>query len=41
MSTPWLSVLMPTYNGDRYLRETFASLAAQDDRDFECIVVLH
>lgn len=39
MSTPWLSVLMPTYNGDRYLRETFASLAAQDDRDFECIVV--
>jgi cellulose synthase/poly-beta-1,6-N-acetylglucosamine synthase-like glycosyltransferase len=30
---------MPTYNGERYLRETFASLAAQDERGFECIVV--
>ena len=37
--TPWLSVLMPTYNGERYLRETFDSLVAQDDLDFECLVV--
>lgn len=39
MTAPWLSVLMPTYNGERYLRETFASLLVQDDRDFECVVV--
>jgi glycosyltransferase involved in cell wall biosynthesis len=39
MSTPWLSVVMPTFNGERYLRETFASLAAQDERGFECVVV--
>jgi hypothetical protein len=39
MTRPWLSVLMPTYNGERYLRETFASLVAQDERGFECVVV--
>jgi glycosyltransferase involved in cell wall biosynthesis len=39
MTTPWLSVLMPTYNGERYLRETFASLAAQDEHGFECVVI--
>jgi glycosyltransferase involved in cell wall biosynthesis len=39
MTRPWLSVVMPTYNGERYLPETFASLAAQDERGFECIVV--
>jgi glycosyltransferase involved in cell wall biosynthesis len=39
VATPWLSVLMPTYNGERYLRETFASLAAQDERGFECVVI--
>jgi hypothetical protein len=39
MSTPWLTVLMPTYNGERYLRETFASLTAQEHGGFECVVV--
>jgi GT2 family glycosyltransferase len=39
MTHPWLSVVMPTYNGERYLRETFASLAEQDERGFECVVV--
>lgn len=39
MSTPWLSVVMPTFNGERYLRETFASLAEQDEGGFECVVV--
>jgi glycosyltransferase involved in cell wall biosynthesis len=39
MTKPWLSVLMPTYNGERYLRETFESLVAQDERGFECVVV--
>lgn len=39
MSTPWLSVVMPTYNGEHYLRETFASLAEQDEGGFECVVI--
>jgi glycosyltransferase involved in cell wall biosynthesis len=39
MTPPWLSVVMPTYNGERYLRETFESLVAQDERGFECVVV--
>ncbi|MEO8562918.1 MAG: glycosyltransferase [bacterium] len=39
MTRPWLSVVMPTYNGERYLRETFESLAVQDERGFECVVV--
>jgi hypothetical protein len=30
---------MPTYNGERYLRETFDSLVAQDDVGFECVIV--
>ena len=39
MTRPWLSVVMPTYNGEQYLRETFASMAEQDERGFECVVV--
>jgi glycosyltransferase involved in cell wall biosynthesis len=39
VSRPWLSVVMPTYNGERYLRDTFASLVEQDERGFECVVV--
>jgi GT2 family glycosyltransferase len=39
MTGPWLSVVMPTYNGQRYLRETFASLVAQTEGGFECVVV--
>jgi GT2 family glycosyltransferase len=39
MTRPWLSVIMPTYNGERYLRETFASMVEQDERGFECVVV--
>jgi glycosyltransferase involved in cell wall biosynthesis len=39
MTRPWLSVAMPTYNGERYLRETFASLVNQEDGGFECVVV--
>lgn len=39
MTRPWLSVIMPTYNGERYLRETFESMAGQDERGFECVVV--
>ena len=39
MTGPWLSVVMPTYNGQRYLRETFASLVAQSEGGFECVIV--
>jgi len=39
MTTPWLSIVMPTYNGERYLRETFESLVLQNERGFECVVV--
>ena len=39
MTRPWLSVVMPTYNGERYLRETFESLVAQEERGFECVVI--
>jgi hypothetical protein len=30
---------MPTFNGERYLRETFESLVAQEEQGFECVVV--
>ena len=39
MTRPWLSVIMPTYNGERYLRETFESMVEQNERGFECVVV--
>lgn len=36
---PWLSVIMPTYNGAEYVREALDSICAQNDPDVECIVV--
>jgi GT2 family glycosyltransferase len=39
MTRPWLSVIMPTYNGEQYLRETFESMVEQEERGFECVVV--
>jgi GT2 family glycosyltransferase len=39
MTRPWLSVVIPTYNGADYIRETFESLAAQTERGFECVVI--
>ncbi len=38
MSDPWLSVVMPTYNGSRFLRTTLTSVAQQAD-DIEVIAV--
>jgi len=35
---PALSIGLPTYNGSRYLRQTLASLAAQDFDDLELII---
>jgi GT2 family glycosyltransferase len=39
MSSPWLSVVVPTHNGERWLAQTLQSLSDQNDKDFECVVV--
>ncbi len=39
MSVPWLSVIVPTYNGAAYLPAALESVATQNDPDVEVIVV--
>jgi glycosyltransferase involved in cell wall biosynthesis len=39
VAEPWLSVLMPTYNGARYLGAALESIGVQDAQDLEVIVV--
>jgi glycosyltransferase involved in cell wall biosynthesis len=39
MKQPWLSVIIPTYNGEKYLSFALNSLIAQNQTDFECIVI--
>ena len=39
MTAPWLSVLMPTYNGAAYLPAALDSVLAQQDPRVECIAV--
>jgi hypothetical protein len=39
MSTPFVSIIIPTHNGERWLEATLRSLAVQDDKDFECIII--
>lgn len=39
MRNPWLSVIMPTCEGGRYLRQALDSVVAQRDPDIEVIVV--
>ena len=39
MSIPTISVLLPVYNAERYLRETLASLRWQTVADWEAICV--
>ena len=39
MQQPWLSVLIPTYNGEAYLVNALDSILIQGDDDIECIVV--
>lgn len=39
MTAPWLSALMPTYNGAAYLRAALDSVVAEGDPDIECIAV--
>lgn len=36
---PWLSVIMPTYNGERFLDDALMSIAAQAERDVEVVAV--
>jgi glycosyltransferase involved in cell wall biosynthesis len=36
---PWLSVVVPTFNQAAYLAPCLASLRAQTERDWECVVV--
>ena len=39
MRAPWLSVIMPTYNGERYVRDALESVAAQEADGLELLVV--
>jgi len=39
MPRPWLSVIIPTYNGEQFLAKALASIAEQGDLDIECIIV--
>lgn len=39
MTQPWLSVLIPTYNGEAYLSFALDSILIQEDPNIECIVV--
>jgi len=39
MDTPIVSVVMPVFNGERFLREAIDSILAQSFRDFEFIIV--
>ncbi len=36
---PRVSIILPVYNGERYLREALHSITAQSMPDFECIIV--
>lgn len=39
MSSPWLSVVIPTYNGARYIADALRSVACQGGTDIELVVV--
>ena len=36
---PWLSVIVPTYNGSKYLAASLNSIAVQQDRELECVII--
>lgn len=38
MTTPWLTVVMPTHDGARWLGEALASIAAEGDPGIACLV---
>jgi glycosyltransferase involved in cell wall biosynthesis len=39
MKNPWLSVIIPTYNGEEYLKFALDSIAKQADLEIECIII--
>ncbi len=39
MIKPWLSVIMPIYNGERYLLSALDSIVNQQDKNIECLIV--
>jgi glycosyltransferase involved in cell wall biosynthesis len=39
MSELWLSVIMPTYNGEKYIAFALESIAKQQELEIECIVI--
>ena len=36
---PWLSVIVPTYNGSKYLATALDSIVVQQDPELECVVI--
>jgi len=36
---PWLSVIIPTYNGSKYLTASLNSISVQQDSELECVVI--
>ncbi|MGL6339232.1 MAG: glycosyltransferase [Waterburya sp.] len=39
MQQPWLSVIVPTYNGSKYLAAALDSVVVQQDDELECVVI--
>ena len=39
MKTPKVTVLMPVYNGEKYLKEAIESILNQDFTDFEFLII--
>lgn len=39
MSNPWLSVICPVFNGEKFLRTTLDSIASQADQETECLII--
>src|SRR5437868_204922 len=39
MASPWLSVIIPSFNGERYIAAALDSVVAQHDDGVECVVV--
>ncbi len=39
MKAPKVSVIMPVYNGEKYLKEAIESILSQDFIDFEFIII--
>jgi glycosyltransferase involved in cell wall biosynthesis len=37
--SPWLSIVIPTHDGERWLHDTLGSVAAQNETGLDCIVI--